>query len=268
MSPYKVGICGVGFVGNAILQFLKKATELEVVAYDKYKEINDFSQLLSTDLLFICLPTPYSSHLKTYYLKEINTIIEALSISQYKGCILIKSTVLPDYCTKMNILYPELLIIHNPEFLTARSAVSDFAQQKHIVLGFTEQSAIKKDYVKEFYLGLFPEALISITKSESAALMKLGCNSFYATKIQFFTELYLLCDTVNISYDEVKDLMIKNEWINPMHTNVPGPDGRISFGGDCFPKDISALSTYMELQDVPNMVIEAAGMERNEMRDD
>jgi nucleotide sugar dehydrogenase len=268
MAQYKVGICGIGFVGNAILEFLTKVSGIEVMAYDKYKHINDFSQLLSTDLLFICLPTPYSTHLKTYYLKEINTVIEALAISQYKGVVLIKSTVLPDYCTKINELYPELLIVHNPEFLTARTAVSDFATQKHIVMGFTKQSVRKTDYVKDFYLALFPQASISITDSESSALMKLSCNSFYATKIQFFTELYLLCDQMKISYDEVKDLMLKNEWISPHHTNVPGPDSRISFGGDCFPKDISALSAYMELQDVPNMVIKAAIVERHDMRDD
>jgi UDPglucose 6-dehydrogenase len=287
---YKVGICGVGFVGNAILQFLIKADKniKEVVAYDKYKCnehkqsehkqsehkqsehkcINDFDKLLSTDLLYICLPTPYSTHLKTYYLKEINTVLEALAISKYTGLILIKSTVLPDYCKKMNELYPELLIVHNPEFLTARTAVSDFAAQKHIVLGFTKQSERKAYFLKNFYLALFPEASISITESENSALMKLSCNSFYATKIQFFTELYLLCEQMKISYDEVKDLMLKNEWINPQHTNVPGPDDRISFGGDCFPKDISALSAYMELQDIPNMVIKASIMERNEMRDD
>jgi nucleotide sugar dehydrogenase len=278
----KVGICGVGFVGNAVFQYLN-TTKLEVCLYDKYKssehkssehkssehkEINNFDVLLTTDLLFICLPTPYSVHLKTYHLKEINTVIEALSISQYKGVILIKSTILPDYCAKMNTLYPDLRIVHNPEFLSARTAVRDFAQQTHIVLGFTVQSTPLVDYVKNFYHELFPEATISITTCEASSLMKLGCNSFYATKIQFFTEIYLLCEHLNLSYEEVKDLMLKNEWINPQHTLVPGTDSRISFGGDCFPKDISALSAFMHLQDIPNTVISAVIAERNEMRDD
>ena len=278
MAHYKVGICGVGFVGNAILQFLTNKKDIEVTAYDKYKhmynehnehkEISVFSQLLSTDLLYICLPTPYSNYIKTYFLKEINTILEALAASEYKGVILIKSTLLPDFCSHMNIVYPDLFIVHNPEFLTARTAISDFAEQKHIVLGFTEQAKVKTEYVKNFYQQLFPEAKISITISEVSALMKLSCNSFYATKVQFFTEIYLLCDQMKISYDEVKDLMLKNEWISPHHTNVPGPDSRISFGGDCFPKDLSALAAYMELKDVPNTLIKAVIMERNEMRDD
>jgi len=268
MSQYKVGICGVGFVGNAIMQHFSKINNIELVTYDKYKEVNTFEPLLDCEILFLCLPTPYSSHLKTYYMKEINIILEALAISQYKGCILLKSTVLPDYCGEINKVYKDLKIVHNPEFLSCKTAVTDFAEQKHIVLGFTEQSAPLTNYIKTFYGEIFPRAEISITKSECSALMKLGCNSFYATKIQFFTEFYLLCQSLNLSYEEVKELMLKNEWINPRHTDVPGSDQDISFGGACLPKDISALNAYMECLDVPNTVINAVISERNEMRND
>lgn len=268
MSQYKVGICGIGFVGNAIMQHLTKCDNIYLVTYDKYKEINTFEPLLYTDLLFICLPTPYSSHLKTYYMKEINIILESLAINQYTGCILLKSTVLPYYCEEINKTYKDLKIIHNPEFLSSKTAVIDFAEQKHIVLGFTEQSAPLTNYIKTFYGEIFPNAEISITKSNCSALMKLGCNSFYATKIQFFTEFYLLCQSLNVSYEEIKKMMLKNEWINPHHTDVPGSDQDISFGGSCLPKDISALNTFMECLDVPNSVINAVISERNEMRND
>jgi UDP-glucose 6-dehydrogenase len=62
--------------------------------------------------------------------------------------------------------------------------------------------------------------------------------------------------------------MLKNNWINPMHTDVPGTDGKLGFGGACFPKDISALNKYMTFLGVPNAVINATINERNEMRDD
>ena len=41
-------------------------------------------------------------------------------------------------------------------------------------------------------------------------------------------------------------MMLNNKWINEMHTNVPGPDGLLGFGGACFPKDTNALYKYME----------------------
>jgi UDP-glucose 6-dehydrogenase len=60
--------------------------------------------------------------------------------------------------------------------------------------------------------------------------------------------------------------MLKNGWINSMHTQVPGPDGNVSYGGLCFPKDTTALLHFMESLDVPCEVIKATVEERNEMR--
>ena len=70
------------------------------------------------------------------------------------------------------------------------------------------------------------------------------------------------------NYDNVKDLMLKNKWINPMHTDVPGPDGKLSYGGYCFPKDTNALLNHMKRENTPSMVLEATVLERNIMRDD
>ena len=62
--------------------------------------------------------------------------------------------------------------------------------------------------------------------------------------------------------------MLKNNWINPMHTNVPGPDGLLSYGGLCFPKDTNALCSFMKKMNSPHKVLESVIIERNEMRDD
>jgi UDP-glucose 6-dehydrogenase len=62
--------------------------------------------------------------------------------------------------------------------------------------------------------------------------------------------------------------MLDNGWINPMHTTVPGHDNNISFGGACFPKDISALNEYFKKLEMPNDVINSVIIERNNMRSD
>ena len=98
--------------------------------------------------------------------------------------------------------------------------------------------------------------------------MKLFCNNFYAAKVQIFNEFYLLCEKVGIEFEIVKSMMLKNDWINPMHTSVPGPDGKLSYGGMCFPKDVSSLNEFMKEQDTPNAVLEAVMLERNIMRND
>jgi UDPglucose 6-dehydrogenase len=263
----KIGICGVGFVGNAIVQCLSNKQDLHIVQYDKYKNLNTFEILLHSDICFICLPTLYDAETKTYDMTELDKTLLLFSEQHYNGVLLIKSTVLPTYCSTMNDQYPNLRLIHNPEFLSARTAVEDFSNQKHVILGYTKQSYTSVNQVILLYNYVFPRASVSICQSEEAELTKLACNSFYAMKVQFFSELYLLCDRLNVSYEEVKGMMLKNGWIHAQHTDVPGQDGQISFGGACLPKDISALNEFMKELSIPHKVLEAVIQERNEMRD-
>ena len=274
----KIGICGVGFVGSAIMQCLANYKDkfsivayhivaYHIVAYDKYKNLNTFEMLLESDICFICLPTLYDAEKKTYDTIELDKTLSLFSELVYQGILLIKSTVLPEYCSKMNNVYPNLRVIHNPEFLSARTALEDFSNQNHIILGYTKQSEDSINKVVDFYKTIFPLALLSVCPSEESELTKLACNSFYALKVQFFTELYLLCQTLNVSYEEVKTMMLKNGWIYPQHMSIPGHDGQLSFGGACLPKDISALNEFMKDLQVPHKVIEAAITERNEMRE-
>jgi len=262
----KVGICGCGFVGNAILQFLLNQYGVELAVYDKYKNLNTFETLLESEILFVCLPTMYEDELKGYNMTEIDSTLHLLSEHSFNGIILLKSTVLPDYCSTVNNLYPNLKIIHNPEFLSAFTALEDFAKQKQIILGYTKQSLSCIKSVEAFYRKLFPYTIISTCIAEEAGLTKLACNSFYATKIQFFTEVYLLCRHMNISYVRIREMMLQNGWINRNHTTVPGHDNHISFGGACLPKDISAFTQYMMANEIPSDVLQAVINERNKIR--
>ena len=96
--------------------------------------------------------------------------------------------------------------------------------------------------------------------------MKIFVNSFYASKIQLFNEYYLLCQNNGSDYNKIVKLMLKNKWINPMHTMVPGTDGKLSYGGACFPKDTNALSCYMDKKNVYNKVLKSVVEERNLLR--
>ena len=271
----KVGICGCGFVGKAIQQVLTHqianrpawSPVSEISVYDKYiEQYQDFDVLNDTEILFICLPTLYDSDLKSYNTQAIEETL--LKLKRYKGLILVKSTILPGYLSGLNRQYPDLILIHNPEFLTDRTAFQDFLNQEHIVLGYTTESQPHIDKVSKFYTDLFPFAELSVCNSDESAMVKLACNSFYACKVQFFTELYLLCQANGKSdYKDVVKMMLKNGWISPNHTTVPGPDGQISYGGACFPKDTNALNQYFEKLNVPHAVLEATIMERDQMRD-
>ena len=61
--------------------------------------------------------------------------------------------------------------------------------------------------------------------------------------------------------------MIKNGWINNMHTQVPGPDGQLGFGGACFPKDTRALNSYMAKNNSPHDILNSVINECDIIRD-
>lgn len=267
----QIGIIGLGFVGNAIYQsLLKKHLQQNVIIYDKFKDggIGKFDDILISDILFLALPTLYNRETKKYEYGPIEETLKLLQEHDFKGSIVIKSTVTPEATYNLENTY-KLPLIHNPEFLTARTANEDFHNQKHVVLGKGNLVTDKLfNRVYTFYEDNYPDAEISICSALESESMKIFCNSFYAVKIQFFTELQQLCEKNNSNYHIIKNMMIKNKWINPMHTIIPGPDGNISYGGLCFPKDTNALCEYMKTLDSPNKVLENCILERNVMRHD
>ena len=277
-----IGIIGIGILGTAILETLK-IFNVSVKCYDKYKNFESrIDNLLDCKFIFLCLPTPYISNaeckvedkvegnMEGYNKTELYNVISELDTYKYNGIIVIKSTIEPGTTEHISNLYPNLKIIHNPEFLTSRTATNDFLYQSHIVLGISRKEQHHEnnyEIILRFYKRYFSDAKISICTSTESECMKIACNAFYSTKIQFFTEIKLLCDCLDTDYNNVKNLLLDNGWINPMHTNVPGHDGKLSFGGSCFPKDIQALNSFMKHLCAPNQVINAVVEENKKMRD-
>ena len=269
MSNITTGIVGMGFVGSAIYKSFK-LLEVNVNGYDKYNDrgdVDSLDKLLNKDILFLCLPTLFSYKKNEYDKSAIEEVCKSLSENKYNGLVVIKSTLEPEFCEKISNKYLNLNICHNPEFLTARTAFTDFHSQEHIVLGKTENCELKHFKKLEwFYKITYPSAEISLCSSTESESMKIFVNSFYASKIQLFNEYYLLCQNNGSDYNKIVKLMLKNKWINPMHTMVPGTDGKLSYGGACFPKDTNALSCYMEKKNVYNKVLKSVIEERNLLR--
>ena len=261
----KIGIIGCGFVGSAMIESLS-FKGLNCKQYDKFKNggIGSLEDMKDCEILFLCLPTVYSDELKEYDKSAIHDVCKDLLDLQYDGIVVVKSTVEIGTMQNLQKLYG-LKFVHNPEFLSAKTAMYDFHNQTHIVLGNASDHDISKliKFYNEFYT-----AQISLCTSGESEAMKISCNCFYSVKIQFFNEIYLLCENMDVCYNKVKDLMLKNGWINPMHTTVPGTDGHLSYGGFCFPKDTNALNELMKRRGTINGLLESTIKERNLLRDD
>lgn len=263
-----VSVIGLGFVGGSMLKSFKMLGA-SVLGYDKFKDSDSFVDCLQSNIMFLALPTIFDEEKMEYDKSCIHEVCEKLVEAKYEGTVVIKSTVESGTTDGLSDKFPALQFVHNPEFLTAATAFDDFHNQKHIVLGKAERTNSQKvEQLKHFYEKFYPEAEISCCSALESESMKSFVNCFYSVKVQFFNELYLLCKKQGSNYETVKNLMLKNGWINPMHTNVPGPDGKLSYGGHCFPKDTNALLNHMKRNETPHMVLEATVIERNEMRDD
>lgn len=267
-----IGIIGIGVVGKAMLDGFTSKGINNIVTYDKNisEYMCNFKNMIKCDIIFLALPTPYSKSLKKYDISNITKTLDHLCDINYRGIAVIKSTLEPHTTENLAKKYKRsITILHNPEFLSAKTALHDFINQSHIILGYTPYSSKYKVWLlADFYRKYFPDADISICQSNESETVKLFCNSFYAVKVQFFTELYMLCHSTKMDFNIIRELMVKNGWINDMHTYVPGPDGNISFGGMCFPKDTSATLAFMEQHHVPCQILNACVKERNGMRHD
>jgi nucleotide sugar dehydrogenase len=265
----QIGIIGLGFVGYSMFRSFQMK-DVDVTGYDKFNERSNgtFADILKTDIVFLCLPTKYDESINKYNKDAIHETCGLLDDVEYEGTVVIKSTVEPQ-TTELFAKKYKLNFIHNPEFLTARTAFEDFHNQKHIVLGrATTCPETKLDELVDFYSKYWQDAEVSVCMATESESMKSFVNCYYSVKIQFFNELYSVCQKSGTDYAVVKDLMLRNGWINPMHTDVPGPDGQLSYGGLCFPKDTNALLQYMKSIGSEHMVLEAVVKERNVMRDD
>ena len=208
MQKSKIGIIGLGFVGSAMMQsFTLNGCHIHA-AYDKYKNggIGTPESLLECDVIFSALPTIYRESIQQYDKQPLEETLQFLKSHNYAGIFVCKSTVEPGTSNDLANKYG-IKIIHNPEFLTARTAFDDFHNQMHIVLGITnlvQQEDVDK--LTKFYHFYYDKAEISVSTSEESESMKIFCNCFYSVKIQFFNELYSTCQKNGSDYNKVREI--------------------------------------------------------------
>ena len=266
----KISVWGNGFVGAAVSAFFRQHGDVPVWDIKPERRTAEMQDVIRSDLIFLCLPTPTLPDGK----QDLSALHEAVEIiSRWRHCsdpiLVVKSTVLPGVVGHLSLQFSNLRFVSNPEFLSARTAAHDFAHPSSIVLGggplVREQEAL--DRVANLHKRYFPDAKIITCDFETAAVIKYARNTFYATKVAFFNEVHQLCQEVGVDYEQVRDGVTASPWIDPMHTEVPGPDGKLGFGGACLPKDSEALAAGARRLGAPLLILEAAIASNKKVRD-
>ena len=167
----------------------------------------------------------------------------------------IKSTVPIGTTDHLCETYKPLKIVHSPEFLTARSAAIDFITPSRNIVGGEEVNGTLT--IKKLYEERFPGVTCHVMKSKESEFVKYFANSFFATKVSFFNEMFLLSDKLNLSWDKIVGGVMSDGRIGISHYQVPGHDGDFGFGGTCFPKDINAFIETFENEGIDPVMLKA-----------
>ena len=240
----RIGIVGQGYVGTAVKEVFSKHYEVDTFDLDKSKRDVDYIEDIidRNNIIFVCVPTPMKkdgscdTSIVEGVVKELNEL--ALTRQCSNRIIAIKSTIPPGTTNRLNKECEYVSVIFNPEFLTEANFIEDFRNQSRIIIGGERPATTK---LRQVYSLLFPDATIVKTGSKTAEMVKYMTNTFLATKVSFANEIYEICGRLEIDYDKVVEYSTYDERLGKSHWAVPGPDGKLGFGGSCFPKDINAL---------------------------
>ena len=272
MQKTNIGIIGNGFVGSSVSFGFSPQTGcdgVDVKIYDKdeSKATHTMSEVVNdSDVIFVSVPTP-SNKDGSINLDIVYDVFNNIEESREDGSepvLLLRSTVTPGTTRKLQTVFYNLRIVFNPEFLTERSAKLDFINQSRFVLG---GNVVDTTIVAELYKWRFGQHIPVIkTDYETAELIKYMNNTFFATKVSFMNEMKLVSDKVGANWEHCVEGFSLDGRVGHSHLNVPGPDGKMGYGGSCFPKDIQAMINFMNKMGISPNVLEGSWKTNLEVR--
>ena len=265
----KIVVVGMGYVGlaNAVMLSIKNEVCILEISSEKVDHLNRRispiqDQLIDNylknkklkisastdakevykdaDFVIICTPTDFISKENAFNTASIEEVVSTLSETNFKGLIIIKSTVPIGFTATISERHKNLKIAFFPEFLREGSALQDCLEPSRLICGSKEKTAIKfLELLKECCKSNEIETLI--TDSTEAEAIKLFSNSYLAMRVAFFNELDTFAISRSLNAEEIikgisLDQRIGNHYNNPS----------FGYGGYCLPKDVRQLSANFE----------------------
>lgn len=259
MKRYKVGIIGNGFVGESQAFAFSPTTDLKIYDVDPLKSTHTRKEIDECDFVFVCVPTP----MKKDGTQDLSFIDKVFKDAKTGPTYIIKSTILPGTTSRLSFAYPSLDLVFSPEFLTERTAKLDMLTQARIILGGKETDTRR---VRDLFEQRFKNKHIIETDSTTAELIKYMNNTFFATKVSIINEFKLLSDAIGADWSTAIYGFAADSRIGDSHLHVPGPDGRLGYGGTCFPKDVNALLAFAKTNGINLNTIEGGWKTNLEVR--
>lgn len=240
METTKIGFIGQGWIGkNYADNFENRGYEVIRYALEE-PYINNKEKIKDCDIVFIAVPTPSTP---TGF--DSGIVSDAVKLIGNDKVAVIKSTILPGTTEAIQTEFPNIFVMHSPEFLTERTAAYDVANPGRNLVGIPIANDEYRQRAQEV-LDILPSAPLSkIISAREAELFKYIRNCFFYTKVIFMNLAYDLAQKNNCSWETIHTIMSADSWIGNMHIDPVHKSGR-GAGGHCFIKDMAAFYEMYE----------------------
>ena len=245
--------------GKSYITDISDADIESVVKTGYMRATHDFTKLAQADVVFICVPTPFSKFKEP----DVSYIIDAshrIRENMKKGqLIILESTTYPG--TTLEVVLPilesggmkcgeDFFLVFSPERVDPGNKYFSIRNTPKVIGGVDKKST---QLAKRLYTKIIADQLIVEVSSPSIAEMtKLLENIFRSVNIALINELTFLCDRMNIDIWEVIDAASSKPFgFMPFY---PGP----GVGGHCIPVDPYYLSWKAREYDFYTKFIEFA----------
>ena len=249
-DKHAIGIVGHGFVGKAVERCINPRVERFLVDPNYGTTIDQLVDAKPV-LSFVCTPTPVLGNGRIDSASTLDAVLKLIRLT--KSAVVLKSTVTPDVLDKIvravESSEAAARFIYAPEFLTESNADHEYCNPKYLVFGGMQSSVSQYlEFVNyNTYIKIDTDTKMHVVHPVEASLIKYAINSFLAMKVTFLNQLQQALEdeeTNGVVPLVVMRAIADEPRLGSSHWRVPGPDGKLGFGGACLPKDISAFCHY------------------------
>jgi UDPglucose 6-dehydrogenase len=230
----KIGIVGYGYVGRHLEQIFSR-NDSPTVVFDKYIGMKNTPPLKreinSCDLVFVAVPTPSLQNGGC----DISAVEEVVQWVTPPMCI--KSTIPPGTVRRL-VEESGKQIAFSPEYVGETPFHASTQSMVPELVAVGGERALCELIVNAYRSVFGPEPRYFVTDSNTAELAKYMENCFFATKVAFVAQFFLLASLFGADFTFMREIWVADTRVGRSHSTVVGDLG---FGGKCLPKDLSAI---------------------------
>lgn len=238
MGKPVIGFIGQGFIGKHMADDFEDRgyKPVRYAVEEPYAANKDM--IASCDITFIAVPTPTTP--SGFDFSIIRTVLPLVG----KGKIaVIKSTILPGTTEQLQKEFPDIYVMHSPEFLREVSAAEDTAHPERNIVGTPDETPKGMERAEQV-MAVLPVAPYSlVTSARNAECVKYIGNTFLYTKVVFMNIAYDFAEASGADWESVREAVGHDSRIGQGHSRVIHDSGR-GAGGHCFIKDFEAFHSY------------------------